>query len=664
MGGVAATSAAMTMGLTAPSVNALPYLKDPGTKAVTADVQNTALPVNLGPLLEALGVDLGAINGPLETLDDLGINLVTTGPPFALAALFGLNVGYVPALPPLLVEEITSTGSLTGPLLTQLLTSLGLGPLANLLNQLGLPLPLVRVPVVVGFGLGALGTTLAYPEIQDFFTQPRAGLTILPLILLRNPGRADGGLAARFSPLLDPIAQFFGYDSVVTPEVENVTSIPLNPFQLPNLYIYKPIKVDATVEYDTLSDFPSWPNPFSLLNSAAAFAFPTYILRGADLDGATDQLLGALPGLLGEIASPTGAANLFLTVPVDSLPLLEPFRYPTDVANLLTGGFFRFYNPFADAIEPALKILTNLGYTNVTQDMSNPLDPYPRDFEDNYGDGDLGDGPGGVPFFTLPDGIDASRIPADLVTALAAGIQDAFFYGGIPGIRGPLAPPVANPLADIVDLLGRLLDLNGLVDSLPGLGDFIQNTGTTLTNALEGAGLDVGDLPGSPLGGNPLGGLFGNRSADQAVETLSVAQSTPETDQQQDEAAETTGGSSDAPAALDETGGSAPQGDPDEGTLSTDPVLVDGDGEGDTSAPTGPKYRSELDKALRDAGKNIERSVDEAGKRLNGVAKEIQKNLNNFGKKPTPKPSVSTDNDGGDTGGTTTNDNTGSGAAA
>jgi hypothetical protein len=489
-------------------------------------------------------------------------------------------------------------------------------------------------------------------------------VTILPLILVRNPSRADGGLAARFSVFLDPIAQLFGYDSVVTPEVENETTLTLD-----GLTAYKPIKVDATVEYDTLSDFPSWPNPFSLVNSAAALVFPTYILRSPDLAGVLGDQLGpdVLVDLLGNVAAATGASNLYLTLPVGSLPVLEPFRYPTDIANFFTGGFFRFYNPFADAIEPALKILTNLGYTNVTQDMSNPLDPYPRNFEENYGNGDLGDGPGGVPFLTLPEGIDAGRIPGDLFTALAAGIQDAFFYGGIPGIRGPLAPPAANPLADIVDLLGRLVDLNGLIDSLPGLGDFIENTGTNLTNALEGAGIDVGDLlSGGPLSGNPLGGLFGARSTNQAAETLSIAQSAPDGDQAQNKAADTTDESSTTPAATEGTGGTTPEGDLGDETTPTDPVVIDGDG--DTHAPKGPKFRGELDKALREAGKNIERSVDEAGKRLNGVAKDIQKNLNSIGKKPAPKPTTAKDDGGsaGDNAGNqkTGSDNAGSDAAA
>lgn len=643
MSGVAATSAAMTMGLTAPSVNALPYQKDPGTRVVTADVQNAALPINLGPLLEALGVDLSRINTPLEILDATGVNQVTTGPPFGLAALFGLNVGYVPALPPLLVDEITSTGTLSGAGLTQLLAALGLPaiPLPNL--------P-IHVPLVVAFGLGALGTTLAYPQIRDYFTQDGAGITIMPLILVRNPSRADGGLAARFYPLLDPIAQFFGYDSVVTPEVENETrGTVLNPFDV----VYKPIKIDATVEYDTLSDFPSWPNPVSLLNSAAAFVFPTYIVRSPDTTDALGQVLGGLPGVIGNVLDPDGSANLFLTLPEGSLPLLEPFRYPTDIANFFTGGFFRFYNPFADAIEPALKILTNLGYTNVTQDMTDPLNPYPRDFSDNYGNGDLGNGPGGVPFFTLPQGIDASRIPGDLVQALAAGIQDAFFYGGIPGIRGPLAPPVANPLADIVDLLGKLADLDGLLDSLPGLGDVIQNAGAALGNVLNNAGIDIGDLlSGTPLGGNPLGGVFG-RSVNEANRTLAVAQKAEGTAADQPKAAvDNASTPATTPPAAEETG-ATPQGDVNGGTDATDgtDTVVEPDGDSGTKAPTGSKYHNELDKALQQAGKNIERSVDEAGKRLNGMAKDIQKNLNSIGKKPTKKPATDA-NDGGSAGGT------------
>ncbi len=41
-----------------------------------------------------------------------------------------------------------------------------------------------------------------------------------------------------------------------------------------------PILVDATYEYQPLSDLASWPNPFTLVNNLAAGLSPTYMLRG------------------------------------------------------------------------------------------------------------------------------------------------------------------------------------------------------------------------------------------------------------------------------------------------------------------------------------------------------------------------------------------------
>ncbi|BCI55288.1 hypothetical protein NIIDNTM18_45660 [Mycolicibacterium litorale] len=618
MGGVAATSAAMTMGLTAPSAGALPLIE---ARAVTADVENLALTdaLNLGPLLEALGVDLGSINGPIEALELAGINLVTTGPPFGLAALFGLNLGYVPAFPPFIVDEVTGTNTVVngaaltailGPLLTQLLGPTG-GALAPLLGGL---LNGARVPIVIGFGLGSLATGIAYPQIAEYFTEtdpsPR---TILPLILLRNPGRADGGIVARAFPLLDPFLQLFGYDSVVTPEVEGQGLFPLTPSS------FTPIKIDATVEYDTLSDFPAWPNPFSLVNSAAAFAFPTYILRGADFAAVGEQLPGI--GELLEGLTEDNALNIFLTVPVDSLPVLEPFRYPTDIANFFTGGVFGFTNPFADAIEPALKILTNLGYTNVTQDMSDPLNPYPRDFTGNFGDGSLVNGePGGVPFFTLPENVDWGEVPGDVVEAFFAGVQDAFFYGGIPGVRGPLGG-VANPIAVLADLLGLPSGLGGLADRIPGLGDALADLQETIGDVLDG--LDLPDLPGSVTVPNPL-----NADEETGANLLSA---TAESDAAQRNASLT-----EAPAApQDDTADGAA----DQPVDDSEPVVVAEDGN-DTAGTAGPQLRGgQFGKALREAGERVEDSINEAGKRINDAVVGTQKTLTKVftPKKPTVK---------------------------
>lgn len=496
MGGVTATATAMTMGLTAPSAGALtlPGLGTvPGTDGIElpgvslADLSPDAISgllngVSLGDLL---GLDFGAVNSIPDLLEPLGINLVTTGPPFGLAALFGLNLGYVPAFPSRIVDEVTSTQP-----------GLNIGQLLGLLNPaLGgiissLPIPAlstgVRIPIVVGFGLGALSTGLAYPQIRDYFTSEdqRDTLTVLPLLLLRNWGRADGGIAARFAPLLDPIVQLFGYDSVVTPDVENdadyVTIPPIPVLGFPGLSIPTggliPIKVDATWEYDTFSDFPAWPNPVSLANSVAAGLFPTYILRGGDVAALTPQLAAALPQILGGLLDEDGAINIFLTVPSDRQPILEPLRYPFDVANFVTGGAFGFTNPFADAIEPAIKILGNLGYTNVVQNptaaqQAAGLEPYDRDFSDNYGQ-DY------APFFTFPQNVDWGQVPEDVVEALVDGFSDAFLFGGIPGVNNPPDGIYRNP----IDVLG---DLASLLQNLPALPIGLPTGSTTAITARE-----------------------------------------------------------------------------------------------------------------------------------------------------------------------------------
>jgi hypothetical protein len=359
----------------------------------------------------------------------------------------------------------------------------------------------------VGFGLGALSTGLAYPQIRDYFTseEQRDILTILPLILLRNWGRADGGIAARFAPLLDPIAQLFGYESVVTPDVENdadfigFDGIPLTPLQIAALRAAGipdsaigllqaglpidipvggliPIKVDATVEYDTFSDFPAWPNPVSLANSVAAGLFPTYILRGGDVGALTPQLAAALPAILGGLLNEDGAINIFLTVPSDRQPILEPFRYPFDAANFFTGGTFGFTNPFADAVEPAIKILGNLGYTNVVQNptaaqLAAGLEPYDRDFSNNYGQ-DY------APFFTFPENVDWAQVPEDVINALVEGFTDAFFFGGIPGVNNPPDGIYRNP----IDVLG---ELGSLLQNLPTLPIGLPTGSTTAITAKE-----------------------------------------------------------------------------------------------------------------------------------------------------------------------------------
>ena len=439
----------------------------------------------LGPALKALGITDGGgittvtkllgllgidLDNPLA-LDVPGLKLITTGPPFTLLKLLGLDLGWTPALPNSVAAEINSTQyfpiGVNGLLTTVLdkLTVLDLGnPLLDLGGLVGaldnvvkttIPKGLdvidLRVPIVVGFGLGAFAAGAAYPKVVEQLPyqpggakSPTAGqdpllgsLTILPMLLLRNPGRANGGLFARAYPF----ARLFGIDTV-TPETQVTSSggIPIGNTGLSlggaNLV---PIKVDATVEYDLLSDFPAWPNAFSLANSLMGFLLPTYILRGVDTSKLTPQLTSALSGILGNVGTDPLALNLYLTLPTNSLPLLEPLYLLTDLTNLLTLGAFP--NPLgtlANALSPALTSLVNLGYTDVVR---MPDGSYVRTL-DQAGDP--------TAFGSLSKGINWGQVPGDIVNQLFKGIEKEF-YSGHP------TPGTPNALLGVFKLLSSLL---------------------------------------------------------------------------------------------------------------------------------------------------------------------------------------------------------------
>ncbi|MDT5016580.1 MAG: hypothetical protein QOD39_2740 [Mycobacterium sp.] len=481
-------------------------------------------------LLGLLGIDLSdPLN--LSNLDVPGLNLITTGGPFTLLKLLGIDLGWVPALPNSVAEEVNNTKYLpigVNGLLTTVLdklklldpNSLPLG-LGGILGDGGLPLvggldgliglldnviktiPAnldivdLRVPIVVGFGMGAFAAGAAYPKIvQDLQYQPggaksrTAGddpllgsITILPMLLLRNPGRANGGLFARAYPF----ARLFGIDTV-TPDTEVTSSggIPLLGTGLSlggaNLI---PIKIDATVEYDLLSDFAAWPNPFSIANNLMGFLLPTYILRGVDMSRLTPQLSTQLTDILGKIGTDPLALNLYLTMPANSLPLLEPLYLLTDLTNLLTLGAFP--NPLgtlANALSPALTSLVNLGYTDVKR---MPDGTYVRTL-DQAGDP--------TAFFSFPD-VNWAQVPGDIVNLLVKGFTKEFFSGNP-------TPGTPNALTGVFKLLSSILGGGGF-GGFGGIAD--------LLNAVVG-------------GLNPFGGfspLAANAIPDANAKTVAVS---------------------------------------------------------------------------------------------------------------------------------------------
>lgn len=101
----------------------------------------------------------------------------------------------------------------------------------------------------------------------------------------------------------------------------------------------------------------------------------------------------------------------YFTLPQD-LPLLQPLRLPAEVLSKLSGK--PVPTPLADALQPALKILVNLGYTDVE-----PTNDYNRA---------LNDAGTPTPFFTLPDLTLAqwAAVPRAVLTALVDGFATNF----------------------------------------------------------------------------------------------------------------------------------------------------------------------------------------------------------------------------------------------
>ncbi|MBP1818468.1 ATPase [Mycobacterium sp. OAE908] len=430
-------------------------------------------------LLDLLGLDLSdPLN--LANLDLPGVKLITAGPPFTLLKLLGLDLGWVPGLPNSVASAINNTTYLDVGLKGLLNTVIGklepnvpvLDPVLTGLKVLVNTLPVdvdvaqVRIPVVVGFGLGAFAAGAAYDKVlADLPNQPGGvnytgtdpllgSFTVLPMVLLRNPGRANGGLFARMFPL----AGLFGIDTV-TPETEVTHSggIPILNTGLAlggaNLV---PIKIDGTVQYDILSDFAAWPNPFSIANSLMGAVLPTYLLRGIDTSNLTPQLLEQIQAALQrttDLNEPL-SLNLYLTLATNSLPLLEPLYLAADVMNLATFGALP--NPFerlANALAPALTSLTNLGYTDVVR---NPDGTYTRTLDE-----------AGVPtpFLSFPD-VNWGLVPGDIITSLVNGFQKEFLSGN---------PTPGTPNA----ITGLLKLLTGVLDPLGGLGDILGGLNLT-----------------------------------------------------------------------------------------------------------------------------------------------------------------------------------------
>ena len=116
---------------------------------------------------------------------------------------------------------------------------------------------------------GAYAAGQAIPAVNAA-SYPVLTITNYNFVLIRNPGRSNGGLYARFAPL------FTCSDRTRSAAMwSRKARAILNDGCYGH---YAPTKFDVTWAYDFYSDFPIAPNPFSIANSLAAGIFVTNLL--------------------------------------------------------------------------------------------------------------------------------------------------------------------------------------------------------------------------------------------------------------------------------------------------------------------------------------------------------------------------------------------------
>jgi len=204
-------------------------------------------------------------------------------------------------------------------------------------------------PVVVfGYSQSSALSSLAMAQLAD------RGVPAddVHFVLVGDTAAPNGGLLERFDvplgshPEIPTLGITFGYPT-------------------PNLY---PTDV-YTLEYDGFADFPQYTlNPLAVLNAMAGMALAHFTYLGLQ----PDQIANA-------IALPTTADSLtnYYMIPQDHLPLLDLVRFLPFVGN-----------PLADLVEPAMKILVNLGYGSITEgwsqgpaDVQTPFGLFPPDLD-------------------------------------------------------------------------------------------------------------------------------------------------------------------------------------------------------------------------------------------------------------------------------------------
>lgn len=178
---------------------------------------------------------------------------------------------------------------------------------------------------VFGYSQSAIISSLVMdPNNAGCVNTPTCGIdadTPINFVLIGNEMNPNGGFLSRFPGLNLPSLGIPFYGG--TPE----DSFPVANYML---------------EYDGFADFPQYPiNFLADLNAALGIAF----VHGTYLNLTPEQIDSAI-----ELPTSTPTQKYFV-IPTENLPLVEPIRLIPLIGN-----------PIADLLQPALRVLVNLGY--------------------------------------------------------------------------------------------------------------------------------------------------------------------------------------------------------------------------------------------------------------------------------------------------------------
>lgn len=183
--------------------------------------------------------------------------------------------------------------------------------------------------IVVGYSEGTLGAEFAKRQLLANKTGPVPSQ--LSFLMIASPFAPNGGIFERFPGISVP----FIVDNMgpAAPSAYNSTFI--------------------TNEYDPYADFPAYFNPLSLANSLLG-------VRYAHPDAYYDSYLpGTTPAITTTVTNSAGGQDTYVFVKNPDLPLLVPLRIGAGAI-----GLTPLVTPVLDAVEPLLRVLIDMGYTD------------------------------------------------------------------------------------------------------------------------------------------------------------------------------------------------------------------------------------------------------------------------------------------------------------